>query len=104
MCPKCREEVTSGNRCIRCGKPIDGSGEESFTNPNFDLDRYERLKNGEPEVLDIMPDKLQLSDMVDRLKDEYEESIEEVGDYKPAEYKITDFDSDEYEVGSDGDS
>lgn len=41
MCPKCREEVTSKHRCIRCGKDI--MEEESFTNPNFDMDRYNML-------------------------------------------------------------
>lgn len=42
MCPKCREEVTSGNKkCIRCGKSI--IEQESFVNPNFDMDKYNRL-------------------------------------------------------------
>jgi predicted amidophosphoribosyltransferase len=43
MCPSCREEVTSktNRRCSRCGKPIHEV--ESFTNPNFDMDRYNRL-------------------------------------------------------------
>lgn len=42
MCPKCREEVTSGNKkCIRCGKTI--IEQESFVNPNFDIDKYNRL-------------------------------------------------------------
>lgn len=41
MCPKCREEVTSEHRCIRCGKEI--IEHESFINPNFDMDRYNML-------------------------------------------------------------
>ena len=41
MCPKCREEVTSEHRCIRCGKEI--IEQESFINPNFDMDRYNML-------------------------------------------------------------
>lgn len=41
MCPKCREEVTSAHRCIRCGKEIIEN--ESFVNPNFDMDRYNML-------------------------------------------------------------
>lgn len=41
MCPKCREEVTSGHKCIRCGKDI--IEEETFVNPNFDIDKYNRL-------------------------------------------------------------
>lgn len=41
MCHKCREEVTSGNKkCIRCGNIIE---QESFVNPNFDMDKYNRL-------------------------------------------------------------
>lgn len=41
MCSKCREEVTSGHRCIRCGK--DMVEHEEFINPNFDMDRYNEL-------------------------------------------------------------
>lgn len=41
MCPKCRDEVTSEHRCIRCGKEI--IEEDSFVNPNFDMDRYNEL-------------------------------------------------------------
>lgn len=41
MCPKCREEVTSSHKCIRCGKDIVES--ETFVNPNFDMDRYNEL-------------------------------------------------------------
>jgi methionyl-tRNA synthetase len=41
MCPKCREEVTSGHKCSRCGRDI--IKEESFINPNFDMDRYNEL-------------------------------------------------------------
>ena len=41
MCSKCREEVTSSHKCIRCGEDI--SKGESFVNPNFDMDRYNEL-------------------------------------------------------------
>lgn len=41
MCPKCREEVTSGHKCIRCGKDI--IEQETFVNPNFDIEKYNRL-------------------------------------------------------------
>lgn len=42
MCPKCREEVTSTHKkCTRCGKDI--IEQESFVNPNFDMDRYNKL-------------------------------------------------------------
>lgn len=46
MCPDCRDEVTSKNRCTRCGKKIpDPSGnddDDAFVNPNFDNDEYVR--------------------------------------------------------------
>jgi hypothetical protein len=41
MCPKCRDEVTSPHKCTRCGKDI--ITEETFINPNFDMDRYNEL-------------------------------------------------------------
>lgn len=41
MCPKCREEVTSGHKCTRCGKDI--AETDSFVNPNFDMAKYEEL-------------------------------------------------------------
>lgn len=41
MCPKCREEVTSSHKCTRCGGDI--IEHDSFVNPNFDMDRYNRL-------------------------------------------------------------
>lgn len=43
MCSKCREEVTSDQKCIRCGKDIIEG--ESFVNPNFDMDRYNELSD-----------------------------------------------------------
>ena len=48
MCPKCREEVTSSHKCIRCGKDI--IEEESFVNPNFDMDRYNELSGHVEEL------------------------------------------------------
>ena len=44
MCSKCKEEVTSDKSCTRCGKDIDN--EETFINPNFDHNRFNRLKEG----------------------------------------------------------
>lgn len=45
MCDSCRDDVTSDTKCIRCGKPICVS--ESFTDPNFDMERYEKLAHSE---------------------------------------------------------
>lgn len=41
MCDKCRNEVTSTHRCVRCGKDIVKN--ETFINPNFDIDKYNKL-------------------------------------------------------------
>lgn len=42
MCPTCRDEVTSNkHKCIRCGKEF--SDDDSFVNPNFDIEKYNRL-------------------------------------------------------------
>lgn len=41
MCPQCRDEVTSANKCHRCGKSL--SHVESGINPNFDRDRFDKL-------------------------------------------------------------
>lgn len=57
MCPKCREEVTSAHRCIRCGKDIIES--ETFVNPNFDMDRYNELAG---HVEDLYKDDDELDD------------------------------------------
>lgn len=48
MCPSCRSDATSGNRCIRCGKPLGGRrfGKADFVNPNFDPERFDALANG----------------------------------------------------------
>lgn len=45
MCPECRSEATSNNKCIRCGKVLTND-EDKFVNPNFDADRFERLSHG----------------------------------------------------------
>lgn len=43
MCPDCRDEVTSKNKCTRCGKPIPHFDDnDEFVNPNFDWDEYNR--------------------------------------------------------------
>ena len=46
MCPECRNEATSTNKCIRCGKVL-AKDSERFINPNFDASRFERLSHGE---------------------------------------------------------
>lgn len=45
MCDKCRDEVSSDNKCIRCGKPIDRDDDDEFINPNFDEERFNKLKH-----------------------------------------------------------
>jgi len=45
MCPKCREEATSEKHCIRCGKVI--VSDDSFVNPNFDRDRFNKMSGGD---------------------------------------------------------
>ena len=62
MCPKCREEVISSKKCTRCGKDI--IEEESFINPNFDIDRYNKLAGHDKEL------------------DEDENSVEEIKDHE----------------------
>lgn len=48
MCPACQGDVTSNNKCIRCGKPLGRRrfGKADFVNPNFDAERFEALANG----------------------------------------------------------
>ena len=46
MCPECRDEATSTNKCIRCGKVLT-KDEDKFINPNFDANRFERLSRGD---------------------------------------------------------
>lgn len=46
MCPECRDEATSNNKCIRCGKVLTKK-EDIFINPNFDADRFKRLSHGD---------------------------------------------------------
>lgn len=43
MCDQCKHEVSSENRCIRCGKIIDTDPNDNFVNPNFDEDRFKKL-------------------------------------------------------------
>lgn len=57
MCSKCREEVTSSHRCIRCGKDI--ITEESFINPNFDMDRYNKLAGNIEELYEDEPEMVE---------------------------------------------
>lgn len=57
MCDDCRHEVTSINRCSRCGKLLSPKGDsigsdfETGVNSNFDMDRYESLKNGNGHIV-----------------------------------------------------
>ncbi len=44
MCPVCVEE-SKQKKCIKCGKNLDMFEDEG--NPNFDLDKFEKLKSGE---------------------------------------------------------
>ena len=60
MCPKCREEVTSGHKCIRCGKGI--IEQETFVNPNFDIEKYNRLAG-------IIDDDTDEDDCVEEMED-----------------------------------
>lgn len=64
MCPKCREEVTSSHKCTRCGKDI--IEEESFINPNFDMDRYNKLA-GHVEDL-YKEDEIKSEDVLEEVK------------------------------------
>lgn len=67
MCPKCREEVTSDHKCIRCGKDI--IEQETFVNPNFDIEKYNRLAGiidddmeSEDDCVEEMEDRSGLAD------------------------------------------
>ena len=51
MCQNCKDEVTSTDKCIRCGKVL-ANDEEKFINPNFDADKFERLSHGGIEYED----------------------------------------------------
>ena len=79
MCPKCREEVTSEHRCIRCGKEI--IEQESFINPNFDMDRYNMLAEADG--------------ISDRVEDLYREDNDPDDDTTDAE-DIANLDDDEF--------
>lgn len=79
MCPKCREEVTSEHRCIRCGKEI--IEQESFINPNFDMDRYNMLAEADG--------------ISDRVEDLYREDNDSDDDTTDAE-DMTNLDDDEF--------
>lgn len=76
MCDDCRSEVTSTNRCSRCGKIISvreghsGSDVETGINDNFDIDRYEAMKNHKMPVKDeisqvVEPEPVDTDDTVD---------------------------------------
>lgn len=46
MCPDCRDEVTSKNKCTRCGKEMPHNNEDDgFINPNFDEEEYMSKSN-----------------------------------------------------------
>ena len=44
LCPACRQRAEHAG-CPSCGQPIDRV-QEGAVNPNFDADRFERLKEG----------------------------------------------------------
>lgn len=44
MCDKCKNEVSSKNKCRRCGTVMDKGDNSKFINPNFDANRFEELK------------------------------------------------------------
>jgi len=51
MCDKCKTEVTSKDKCIKCGKVLSSKG--AFINPNFDYERFNKLNltnNGEIDI------------------------------------------------------
>lgn len=52
MCPSCKDEATSSNKCIRCGKVLSTKSESRFVNPKFDMNRFNKLKNGDDEDFD----------------------------------------------------
>lgn len=80
MCPKCREEVTSEHRCIRCGKEI--IEQESFINPNFDMDRYNMLAEADG--------------ISDRVEDLYREDNDSDDDTTTDAEDIANLDDDEF--------
>ena len=47
LCPTCQREVSSGkHNCPRCGKVLSKRGsEDSFINPNFDVNRFNQLND-----------------------------------------------------------
>jgi hypothetical protein len=49
MCNKCKDEVTSDNKCSRCGTTI--NKEDTFINPNFDRSRFDALKADDGKVV-----------------------------------------------------
>ena len=51
MCPKCKDEATSTDKCIRCGKVLPND-ENRFINPNFDRSKFEKLSNGDTDEPD----------------------------------------------------
>lgn len=67
MCPTCRDEVTSGkHKCIRCGKEF--SEDDSFVNPNFDIEKYNRLAgitNDEDENVEDKNNKDSIVEVID---------------------------------------
>ena len=79
MCPDCQNEVTSGvKKCIRCGKEINGG--DSFVNPNFDIDKYNRLAgiidDDEYDEYDE-PQRSPLAEMIERLHNGTDEEYED---------------------------
>ena len=76
MCPDCQNEVTSGvKKCIRCGKEINGG--DSFVNPNFDIDKYNRLAGIIDDDEYDEPQRSPLAEMIERLHNGTDEGYED---------------------------
>ena len=79
MCPDCRNEVISNNKCTRCGKPLTHIDDDVST--TFDMDRYERLKAEQNQMDD--PDGLW--DLEE--EEEYDEDDEDIiGEINSSEF------------------
>ena len=77
MCPDCQNEVTSGvKKCIRCGKEIINGG-DSFVNPNFDIDKYNRLAGIVDDDEYDEPQRSPLAEMIERLHNGTDEEYED---------------------------
>lgn len=73
LCKTCYDDVTSDDKCIRCGKPTDVKGKkskkkgDSFVNPNFDVERYNTLMYGTTPSKDDSLDEDVDYELVDKI-------------------------------------